>query len=360
MTSKRVGHMASRHHGDVLMIEYVNGVPHNVVTTEGGYDFSKSKRWGLLCHKSGGGGCYLNGVSVSAGNAGPTGWSVWIADGQKVTNGGSLSKRSLSSKQIQRMGFQILPAPLGDPFEDVRECEGGIEWCCICKDYMPDEGECLCRHLFWADDVGITGPGAYDIVNDGAEREFMLPVVEMAVRAGVARTWRSSLLRKENARRQTLSAVGGLGPTFVYARMAGREIGTLVRDAAEEMGEHDLGAAQRAAGWFMALDEKTTKANAATAEWLGLVIHGQDARRRSGAPVYVVRVGNQYETDEKRASPRWNGCDEKDNAYGAWWTTKSRDATRRSWAESLGRALDLRGQRIDARVVFVRAEGKAA
>ena len=222
---------------------------------------------------------------------------------------------------------------------------------------MPDDSECLCRHLFWADDVGITGPGAYDIANKGAECDFMLPVVELAVRAGVARAWRRSLVKKENARRMTVSAVGGLGPTFVYATMNGREIGGLVRDAAEEMGESDFDAARRAANWFMALDEKTTKANTATAEWLGLVVQAQNARRRSGAPVYAVRVDGRYETDEEGASPRWTGSTEKDKAHGTWWTTELRLAAHQPWSASLTRAKELRGQRVDAKIVFARRVG---
>ncbi len=345
--------MASRHHGDVLMIEYHDGVPHNVATTEGGYDFSKSEEWGLLFHCHGSSSCYLSGLVGAGARTKPLA-DVWIADGAKVTDAGSLSGKALTKEEIRAFGYRILRAPKGDPFDGARECDGHIEWCCICEDYMPDDSECLCQHLFWADDVGITGPGNYEIVNDGAESDFMLPVVELAVRAGVARTWRRSILNNENARRRTMSAVGGLGPTFVYATMNGRQIGGLVRDAAEEMSKHDFDTARRAANWFMALDEKTTKANAATAEWLGLVVQAQNARRRSGAPVYAVRVDGRYETDEEGASPRWNGSNEKDHSIGTWWTTKPSSATYRPWAAALARARELRSQRADASVVFVR------
>ena len=353
---RRVGQLSSDYYGDVLMIEYHDGVPRNVATTDGGYDFGQSKEHGMLFHCHGSSSCYLSRFVGASARTKPLA-AVWIADGAKVTDAGSLSGKALTKEEIRAFGYRILRAPKGDPFDGARECDGHIEWCCICEDYMPDDSECLCQHLFEADDLGTTGPGAYDIVNDGAEGDFMLPVVELAVRAGVARTWRRSILSNENARRRTMSAVGGLGPTFVYATMNGRQIGGLVRDAAEEMSKHDFDAAQRAANWFMALDEKTTKANAATAEWLGLVVQAQNARRRSGAPVYAVRVDGRYETDEEGASPRWTGSTEKDKAHGTWWTTELRLAAHRPWSASLTRAKELRGQRVDAKIVFARRVG---
>ena len=134
----RVGHLSSDHHGDVLMIEYHDGVPHNVATTEGGYDFSKSEEWGLLFHCHGSSSCYLSGLVGAGARTKPLA-DVWIADGAKVTDAGSLSGKALTKEEIRAFGYRILRAPKGDPFDGARD--GAIA---DQRDFQP----LFLRHLF--------------------------------------------------------------------------------------------------------------------------------------------------------------------------------------------------------------------
>lgn len=324
MTTARVGKLTTRDNGDLLMVEYVDGEILGAVTTKAGYDFNESKEWGTLFHAHGGSSCYLS-PFVGAGPDKPTLGEVWIADGVEVTDAGS--GKPLSRKEIRAFGYRILPAPHGDPFEDARDCDR-IEWCRVCDDYMPDDSDTLCSHLFWLDDVAdVCGPGG----DEEFFEDFTLPVVEMASRAGIARRWRKALR-------------SGAAP--------GWKVSSAVDDAIEDMGGRWGETGEPARRWFEGLDALTTEANKATIEWLDLVIQTQDERRASGALVYAIRAGAAYETDEEHA------VGEREPAE-TWWTYKRADAIRRTWADALDRARELRARRVNVRIVFVRC-GKAS
>jgi len=328
MGKKRVGKLTTRYYGDLLMVEYVNGKPIGAVTSKSGYDFSESDHWGTLFHDHGGGSCYLHPFVGAGPDKEPIG-DVWIADGVEVTDGRSLERKVLSAEDIRAMGYRILRAPHGDPFEDARDCEGGTQYCTVCDDYMPNDEECLCDHLTWIDEVGITGPGDADAAPDFSE--FMLPVIELAARAGIARTWRRHLAQNKDAEVRITSAVGGLGPEFVRARMGGRDVGDLVKHAAEKIEERDWYAARAAAHWFTMLDTKTTAANVATVAWLDLLIACQNERRASGAPVYALRR-----------------CDYLPRSKG-----------RHSWTDALALAKQRRAKGEKWQIVYVRPKAEA-
>ena len=153
----------------------------------------------------------------------------------------------------------------------------------------------------------------------------------MAARAGIARTWRRHLAQNKDAEVRITSAVGGLGPEFVRARMGGRDVGDLVKHAAEKIEERYWYAARAAAHWFTMLDTKTTAANVATVAWLDLLIACQNERRASGAPVYALRR-----------------CDYLPRSKG-----------RHSWTDALALAKQRRAKGENWQIVYVRPKAEA-
>ena len=300
---KRVGKLTTRWHGDLLMVEYRGGELCNVVTTEGGYDVNTSKGWGRLYHNHGGGGCYLHAFAAASPGTRPQG-AVWIADGVEVTDG-SLASRVLSAKDIRAMGYRILRAPGGDPFEDAMECD--IEWCDACEDHMPDEH--LCEHLGHVPGAWVVGPGNLsDTREQIGEARMMLAVVEMVARAGIARQWRR------------LIAKGRLDWKYGL-------LGKIYTDDVEQICRgviDDESVGEFAWVWFRGLDAKTPEANALTLEWLDAVIACQNERRAKGERMYRLKVYGDLE-------PRWY-----------------------SWAEALHEARERRAKGERVRVVYVR------
>lgn len=324
---KRVGELATTYYGKVLAIEYVDGKPFTVETTKDGYDFDDSRSHGLLFSASG------DTVHLPRNRKCAIGRSYWFADAH--------APAAKLLARAKRVGAKILPAPLhGDPFEKARECVGTV-YCTICRERIPDEEESYCTHLFWVyDGNGTDGPGT-DNFGECWERRFLIPVTELAVRAGIARRWRHALVTGKLD-----WSYGFLGSVYVAD----------VRAVADRMETASRGRANRdrAWGWFRALDAKTPDANRATIEWLDLVIQAQNERRESGAAVYAIRVNRDYETDQERAAPRCQGSPDRRSWHGTWWTDKPSDSTRRPWVDALARMKELRASRVDAKVVFVR------
>jgi len=323
-----MGKLTTKYNGDLRMVVYIDGKPDSAFTTMGIYDFDDSRRWGLLYHQSGAGRCYL--LPFDAGSDKEPLADVWIADGVEVNDGSALDRKALSPEDIRTMGYRLLPTPRGDPFDGARECECGIVQCMVCEDCMPDQNECFCNHLFDCH-LGTRGPGC-----DEDYQAFALPVIELACRSGIARAWRRSLAAGEDAEVRISAAVGGLGREFVSARMGYREVGTLVKYAAEAMAARDWDIARLAACWFISLDANTKDANQATLEWLDLVIACQDERRASGARVYALRVG------------------------GRDWDRGKRTRARYTWPEALAAARERRAKGQDVRIVYVRPRAMEA
>jgi hypothetical protein len=315
---RRVGTLVTTYYGNVLAIEYVNGRPFLVETTEDGYDFDSSRSHGLLFSASG------DTVRLPSARKYAKGRSYWFADEYRIP-------AADLAAQARKVGAKILPAPLhGDPFPKALECNGTV-YCGICDERMPDEEESYCPHLFWVSDGnGTDGPGADDFVGCWEER-FLIPVTELAVRAGIVRRWRRAIVTEKLG-----WSYGFLGDIYLDD----------VRRVADEMETASRGLADRdrAWGWFRALDAKTTDANRATIGWLDLVIQAQNKRRESGAAVYAIHAGFGYETDKDRAA---------NSAHGTWWTSKASGSTRRPWGDALARVKELRASGVDARVVFV-------
>ncbi len=277
-TPRRLGDpYPTTHHGDIVFVDYLDGKPSSVVTTEASYDFAEVRR-GMMFHDHGSG-FHPNYPELML----PSGRSWWAADCVALTtwDADAQSTRRATEAEILSCAPRRLVDLPGDPFEDADEAESGICCCAICDEHF--DRDSTCRHLFWGDD-GLTGPG--DTENgDSPGEDCKDSFLALCRRAGIVRalakgldpfTWKHS----------EMHATGGLGPSYAWFKSAGKDIGNIAR----KLDQYDNGkvSLQAGAGWLMALDDKTTAANAMTLGWLEEEIAAQDVRRASGKPVYLV------------------------------------------------------------------------
>lgn len=97
---------------------------------------------------------------------------LWLADGVKAVTW--VSKRrpkvEVSDAGLLRRGYERIAAPLTltapfgpptrDPFAAARECDN-IVYCPRCRDWLPDESDEPCEHIWWCDRCGHqSAPGS--------------------------------------------------------------------------------------------------------------------------------------------------------------------------------------------------------
>jgi hypothetical protein len=267
--------LPTTYYGEVMFVEYDgDGHPFNVLTRaprkDGGgfscdqWDFDWSKHMGCsYFHKSGGGQTVvtLHGVEGVISR-------IWAADSMSLVDP---KGRPITYRRALELGYERLPAPLGDPFEDAHE--GQCECCAICNDWLPDDS--LCAHLFEDARTGeIVGPGNEDSVRHAKDE-----VLAAVRRLGCARTLRRALTKGHEVWNDGVLGVT-VGPSWVRGRSFPAEI---ERDTSAEVGLQ----------WLCALSKKTSTANAAVLAWLDELIAEQDARRASEERCYVV-CENRY------------------------------------------------------------------
>lgn len=169
----------------IVVIEYIDGLPHSVVTEEHWdhsgkpwfrpgrdratgmcveyWDFAWSKRdRTLYCHKSGSGGAYLEHMIHRFAEPDPPPGQIWIADDVRLYRWIS-SKRPRVFFRPDRMrdellkrGYRLLDRPLvvpgsrsRNPFAVAEEPSGHLVYCKVCDDWFPFEDEC--EHMEWCD-----------------------------------------------------------------------------------------------------------------------------------------------------------------------------------------------------------------
>lgn len=107
----------------------------------------------IYVHMSGGGGSvYFNALSEGAR------CKAWVAEGETITTTRRTGDDSWETAEIDRaeltaMGFDLLDAPLADPFADAEE--GETIYCDRCEDFLPTENVGQpCDHIAWCDKEG--------------------------------------------------------------------------------------------------------------------------------------------------------------------------------------------------------------
>lgn len=130
--------------------------PHSIVTRDATWDACWSRTHGLLVHDSGSGyrpgyGHWVCGYVEARAFPG----RLWTAPDVKLScwGGEGDPARPLTEKGLRRKGLKRFAALPCDPFEGARNVEGSIEYCCICRDYLPDDDYAPCAHLRWDDDA---------------------------------------------------------------------------------------------------------------------------------------------------------------------------------------------------------------
>lgn len=307
-------------HGDVLYVEFIDGKPHSVVTTESTYDFNWCERdQDLLYYDSGGGGYpgYSQDVPHWCDPEGKSFWAAdcvelrikreWDHDARKYQVDENATPELLAKYQLVRL------EAIDDPFEDAIETEGGIRYCSVCDDHFPDDS--TCNHVWWGDG-GWTGPGSDDGI--GEMKEMFLRFCAIA---GITRRLRKGLV-PFGLQTSSRHALGGLGPSFVNLYVNDKHLG----DIGEKFNQYDSSLSDAAALLF-SLDEKTTEANELVKQWLDEAVAIQDKRRASYERSYVVTDGYRYATEEDFA------------------TDKQQYASRKSWEEASKLAKQLNGER---------------
>ena len=333
--------------GDAVIIEYhrhgKRWLPHSIVTTEATWDADWSQRHEqLLVHNSGSGHWIgrndphdVSGYS----RVSPPVCRIWAASfvtfSRYVSRGKSAS---VSDAGLLKLGYQRIAEPLGDPFDDARECNRTV-YCSICDDRMDDDDHC--GHVFSAEHDD-DGPGSENGPYGSTKESFL----RMVRATGIARGLRRGLVPFKLGDSQ-MHALGGLGPSFVHVYSRGKDLGDIARrlDGRQYLNTDGL---RDGISWLFSLDKKTKAANATTKQWLDGEVQKQDARRVSGAAVYVVRGDywyGSYVTDEAHADFKADGSQDQSGGgrrgsgaeHGVWWTHYSgRDfATRMTWPEAL-------------------------
>lgn len=334
-------------YGDVLYIDFVEGRPFSVITTEGTYDFEYSRTRDTTYFREGGSGNAHRAVPLPRW-VNPEGTAFWAADSVDLRYQDDWdaerceyrTDRSATPEDIARLGLSRLDEAT-DPFADATETEGRLLECSICDDWF-EEGD-SCRHIWVSRSGENTGPGAGE---DGAA-ECKDAFLRLAKTAGIVRGLRKGL-SPFSWRIDQLHAVGGLGSSYVWVTSAGTDLGNV----ASKLDQYDDTLIDGAA-WLLALGPETDAANSLTAAWLDEIIAEQDARRRSDERAYVVRVGGWRYVCEEGAD---GATPLTANIAGA---QRQRSARRVSWEEAiwLRRALIASRRQGDIAIVHIRPRG---
>lgn len=332
-------------HGDILYVDFIDGKPCSVLTTESGYDFDWCKRdKELLYHASGGGirPGKEHTITQWCDNKGKSFWAAdclrlrirtdWDHDAKSYRVDEEATPEALAKHGLKRR------ARIKNPFRNANEAYYGIDYCSVCDDHFDRDSTC---HHIWDGPNGQTGPGGDDGIA-GLKDCFL----RFCAIAGITRRLRKGLVPFA-IRTSQLHAVGGLGPSFVDLYVCGKDLG----DIARKFDRHDVDGLSDAASLLFSLDEKTTSANALVRQWLDEAVAAQDKRRASYERCYVVTDDDQYACEETLAEDKWHRyLDQQWTEDGTptgtvFGTRNQRHASRMSWKEASALAKRLNGDR---------------
>lgn len=155
--------------GDVLVVEYHERAkgkwsPFSIVTEHDTWDACWSRCFECtLVHQSGSG-CRGEHNVAAYCHTRPPPCRIWMAGGIVPVryHGRLMRDLPVAPVELLGMGYERIPAPMGDPFADCIHVDGHIEYCSICDDHFPDD-QLVCGHLRWSDhDCATVGTGATD------------------------------------------------------------------------------------------------------------------------------------------------------------------------------------------------------
>lgn len=254
----------------IMVIEYYRNKPHSVVTNHGTFDFEWCKKYGLLYFTCSGSGCGRedpdHSVCAFVEPASLPG-KIWTAPNVRLHRWESRDKPEIRVDDaiLKKMGYRRLKQPLllkdwrgnktRNPFEAGEECDGHMEYCSICDDYLPDES--LCDHLMWSDSNGM-------IFGSGGERpgeETFFAALDWLAAQKMGRFYFNHETKSQNlAQELELLLRAGQFPPSCYV---GSNVLHEARDS-ENWDDMEDGFV-----WLQTLQRKgTEKANAETLAWI--------------------------------------------------------------------------------------------
>lgn len=134
-----------------IYVEHHNGRPFSVITKGGEhYDFEYCKRDGLVYYNlSGTGGprkTRLEAPRFCEPKKTVKGVRVWVRADMTL-----IDERGRTVRKHESRGYRLLKRLPGNPFERDDVCEGQTVHCTKCRDYLPDDADRPCAHLWWCD-----------------------------------------------------------------------------------------------------------------------------------------------------------------------------------------------------------------
>lgn len=131
-----------------IFVEYHSGRPFDVLTADGdSYDFEYCRRDGLVYYNMSG--CGLTAKAIGAPRFCEPKKTVrsvriWVAPGLRLVD-----ERGRTVRKHESRGYRLLERLPGNPFDRPDVCEGSTVYCRTCKDYLPDDTDRPCAHVWW-------------------------------------------------------------------------------------------------------------------------------------------------------------------------------------------------------------------
>ena len=167
--------------------------------------------------------------------------------------------------------------PIFNPFEAAEESE--VEFCCICKDYLPTE--ILCRHLFYDSSAGIySGAGGSEGKIEDAKEDILFFASKIKSRILV-----EMIKTLENNSFWPRFHGSLLGPVDIELKGECGYVFNVLDGFNEDQleTEEEYSKMQEGGNWMVTLEaEKTKEANTKAAQWLreSLVVRHENRRQK--------------------------------------------------------------------------------
>lgn len=257
----------------VLAIEYEpDGKLGEVCTDWGMYSFFHSKEWGMFYHDYGSGSVRDNLYPVYGKN-----YLLWLAAGiapaLELSTGEhrhlKCSPADLLLKNIKLIKDPLVIEndydghPVYDPFAADSLGDYDSVWCDICEDWMPDDSQYYCRHLFWSEADGLVmGCGSEEVAPESHR-------VSLDKFLGYLAAWGllDEFARGLAAGKNELYVSSDMISDWCNFTINGRYYGRLLED--HDLDEPEIETLVVGLEWLMSLEPgRTDRALALTQQWI--------------------------------------------------------------------------------------------
>lgn len=268
----------------IIVIDYdQKGVPCNVVTTNGSYQFADTPYGLQWC----GGDCYVTDMKYSIGSlcepVPP--YKIWTADGVVLTKWVENDTYvPVSSAEALERGYKVIDELLDltsllddwqrekgettvNPFDVGENWTEGFAWCSVCETHVPDGSDYYCQHLFW--DQELHGCGSNEVAADD-HKESVFAVLE---KTGLSGPLRRAMVNSDYNLRYYGSLFGTEGINVYLDKV---NYGERFTDDLTEQQEEDM---KIGVGWLGSLEPgETRQYELLTIKWIDEWLDARDVR----------------------------------------------------------------------------------